>query len=120
MPDMQQTIDAVLTKVVSGDPRVPGVVAVVTDRERDIYVRAEGVRSLDGNVAMTPDTVCAIFSTTKAIVGTVCLQLVEEGKLDLDAPAKRYAPAIGELQVIDGFDHDGSPHAPPPHRGVRL
>jgi len=118
MPDMQHAIDAVLTEVVSGDSRVPGVVAVVTDRDRDVYVGAEGVRCIDGDRTMTPDTVCAIFSTTKAIVGTVCLQLVEEGKLDLDAPAKRYAPAIGELQVIDGFDHDGSPQLRAPKRDI--
>jgi methyl acetate hydrolase len=31
----------------------------------------------------TTDTVFAIFSTTKAITATACLQLVEEGKLDL-------------------------------------
>ncbi|WP_246525597.1 serine hydrolase domain-containing protein [Thalassovita aquimarina] len=37
------------------------------------------------------------------------LQCVEEGLLDLDAPAREYAPAIGELQVIDGFDAAGAP-----------
>jgi hypothetical protein len=45
--------------------------------------------------------VCAIFSTTKAIAGTVALMLMQEGSLDMDAPAKEYAPAIGELQVLD-------------------
>ena len=57
---------------------------------------------------MTTDTVFAIFSTTKAITGTAVLQCVEEGKLDLDAPAKNYAPDIGKLEVLDGFDADGS------------
>ena len=107
--EMKTAIDAILQEKVSGDPRVPGVVAVVTDRDRDIYVGAAGVRSLAGEGPMTPDTVCAIFSTTKAITGTVCLQLVESGELDLDAPARDYAPAIGELQVIEGFDDDGGP-----------
>ncbi len=118
MADLKQSIDAVLVDAVSGDPRVPGVAAVVTDRDRDIYVGAEGVRSLDSDVAMTSDTVCAIFSTTKAIAGTVCLQLVQEGKLDLDAPAKDYAPAIGELDVIDGFADDGSPRLRAPKRDI--
>lgn len=117
-PDMKTEIDAILTRMVSAEPRVPGVVAVVTDRERDVYVGAAGVRSLAGETPMSPDTVCAIFSTTKAIVGTVCLQLMQEGRLDLDAPAREYVPEIGELSVIDGFADDGTPRLRPPAREV--
>ena len=117
-PDMKTEIDAILMRMVSAEPRVPGVVAVVTDRERDVYVGATGVRSLAGETPMSPDTVCAIFSTTKAIVGTVCLQLMQEGRLDLDAPAREYVPEIGELSVIDGFADDGTPRLRPPAREV--
>lgn len=118
MGDLQAAADAVLEGVVSGDPRVPGVAAVATNREGDVYRGAAGVRVLGGEEAMTSDTVCAIFSTTKAIAGTACLQLVEDGKLDLDAPAKNYAPEIGDLQVLDGFDSDGDPILRPPKRDV--
>jgi CubicO group peptidase (beta-lactamase class C family) len=38
---------------------------------------------------MTIDTVFSMASTTKAITGTAVMQCVEEGKLDLDDPAKR-------------------------------
>ena len=116
--DMQSSIDGILDRVVADEPRVPGVVAVACDRERDLYVGAAGVRSTDADVPMSPDTVCAAFSTTKAIAGTVCLQLVEDGRLDLDEPARTYAPAIGELQVIDGFADDGSPKLRPPKRDI--
>jgi len=109
--------DAVVQSVVEGQPRVPGVVAMVTDRERNIYEGAAGERVLGGQ-AMTTDTVFAIFSTTKAITGTAVLQLVEEGKLDLDAPASRYAPDIGKLQVIEGFDAAGEPKLRAPRRPV--
>ena len=34
---------------------------------------------------------------------------MEKGELDLDAPAKEYAPKIGDLKVIDGFDNKGKP-----------
>lgn len=67
---------------------------------------------------MTLDSVFAIFSTTKAVGGTAVMQCVEEGLLDLDAPAKEYAPEIGELQVLDGFDSDGTPRLRPPKRDV--
>lgn len=104
-----QAADAVVQSVVTSDPRVPGVVAGVTDREHDLYLGTSGVRSLDGEQPMTADTVFAIFSTTKAITGTTALQLMEEGRLDLDAPAREYVPALGEVQVLDGFDDQGQP-----------
>lgn len=110
--------DAVLQGVVNGSPRVPGVAAIATDRTGNIYAGAAGERVLGEGAAMTTDTVCAIFSTTKALTGTLCLQLVEEGALDLDAPAKDYAREIGELQVLDGFGDDGTPHLRPPKRDV--
>ena len=110
--------DAILDGVVTSNPRVPGVVAMVTDRHRNIYEGAAGKRRLDQPADMTTDSVFAIFSTTKAITGTAVLQLVEEGKLDLDAPAKTYAPDIGRLQVIEGFDDKGEPRLRAPKRDI--
>jgi methyl acetate hydrolase len=117
--ELRSACDAVLQRVVSGSPRVPGVVAMATDRRGNIYEGAAGQRALGQDAAaMTVDSVFAIFSTTKAITGTAVLQLVEEGKLDLDAPAKTYAPEIGKLQVLEGFDADGSPRLRAPKRDV--
>jgi len=114
MSELTEALDAVLEGATTASPRVPGVAAVVCDRGGNLYEGAAGERVLGEGAAMAPDTVCAIFSTTKAITGTACLQLVEEGLLDLDAPAREYAPAIGELQVLDGFSEDGQPQLRPP------
>ena len=116
--DFRPAADAVLKGVVTSDPRVPGVVAMATDRKRTIYEGAFGKRRHDQDADMTTDNVFAIFSTTKAITGTAVLQLVEDDKLDLDAPAKNYAPEIGTLQVIEGFDDSGDPKLRPPKRDI--
>lgn len=115
---LKASADAILQKIVSGDRRVPGVVAMATDRNGNIYEGAAGKRVLGQNADMTTDSVFAIFSTTKAITGTAVLQLVEEGKVDLDAPAKTYVPEIGKLQVLDGFDGDGKPRLRAPKRDI--
>ncbi len=115
---LTETLDAVLQGAVSGSPGVPGVAAVVTDRGGNLYEGAAGERLLGGGEPMTPDSVCAIFSTTKAVAGTACLQLVEQGRLDLDAPAKNYVPELGEVQVLDGFDESGDPRLRAPKRDV--
>ncbi|TNE94939.1 methyl acetate hydrolase AcmB [Porticoccus sp.] len=98
--------------------RVPGVVAMVTDRQRNIYEGAAGKRSMDGDADMTLDTVFGHFSTTKAFTATAALQLLEEGLLDLDAPAEQYVPDIGKLAVIEGFDVKGDPVYRPPKRKI--
>ncbi len=116
--DLQKNIDQILDKITGLDNRVPGVVAMVTDRQNNIYEGARGVRNTGASDPMTTDTVCAIFSTTKAIGGTAVMQCVEEGLLDLDAPAKEYAPGIGELKVIEGFDNNGEPILRNPKRDV--
>ncbi|HEX5078004.1 MAG TPA: serine hydrolase domain-containing protein [Geminicoccaceae bacterium] len=116
--NLRPAADRVLQKVVSGKAPVPGVVAIATDRNGNIYEGAAGKRMLGGTADMTTDTVFAIFSTTKALTGTACLQLVEDGKLDLDAPAKNYAPEIGKIQVLEGFDSAGKPKLRPPKRDV--
>ncbi len=118
MSGLQEAIDAVLDEATNGSPRVPGVSAAVTDRDGTIYEGARGVRNMGTEEPFTPDTVCAIFSTTKAIGGAACLQLMESGELDLDAPAKEYIPRIGALQVLDGFDDDGQPRLRAPKRDI--
>jgi len=116
--DLRSGCDGILRNVVTVKDRVPGVVAMITDRSANIYEGAAGERILGSGPAMTTDTVFAIFSTTKAITGTAVLQCVEEGTLDLDAPAKTYVPDIGKLQVLEGFGADGKPKLRAPSRDI--
>jgi methyl acetate hydrolase len=116
--DLQTAADTILERCATGSPHVPGVVAVATDRHGNLYEGAAGSRVLGEDAAMTTDTVFAIFSTTKAIAGTAALQLMEEGRLDLDAPARTDAPDIGKLQVLEGFDDQGQPRLRPPAREI--
>ena len=115
--NLKSACDGVLQSVVTGKDCVPGVVAMITDRSANIYEGVAGERMLGSGQPMTADTVFAI-STTKAITGTAILQCVEEGKLDLDAPAKSYVPEIGKLEVLEGFDAGGKPKLRAPKRDI--
>ncbi|OUJ14243.1 serine hydrolase [Acetobacter sp. DsW_063] len=110
--------DAILERAVTANDRVPGVVAMATNRNEAFYEGAFGERSLGGGSAMTTDTVFRIFSCTKGVAGVAVMQLVEEGRLDLDAPAKNYVPEIGDVQVIEGFDAAGAPMLRAPKRDI--
>ncbi len=83
--------------------------AAVTTRDATIYESACGVRALGEDAAMTPDTVMWIASMTKPVTGVAAMQLVEQGKLSLDAPAAEVLPALGEVPVLEGWTPDGKP-----------
>jgi methyl acetate hydrolase len=118
--DRTGAIAAAADEVVArATPGVPGVVAGITDHERTLYLGSAGVRDLESGQEMTTDSVFAIFSTTKAVTGVTVLQLVEEGRLDLDAPASEYVPALGGVKVLDGFDEaSGAPVLRDPKRPI--
>lgn len=112
MSALNSRLDAILNRTTSTDDpegRVPGIVATVTRSDGTLYEGASGVRSTAHEAPMSIDTVFCMFSTTKAVTATAVLQCVEEGLIDLDAPASEYVPEIAELQVAEGVDADGAP-----------
>lgn len=36
------------------------------------------------------------------IASMACMQLVEQGKIDLDVPAEKYLPELGQVKLVDG------------------
>src|SRR5262245_34705273 len=73
--------------------RVPGAsVAVLHDGE--VITAAAGITNVTTGVALTEDTVMHIGSITKVFTATLAMQLVDEGKIDLDEPVVRYLPDL--------------------------
>ena len=116
---LTRRIDAILSEA-AADGAVPGVVAGVTSAEDDLYLGGFGERVLGGGQAMTPDTVGWIASMTKALTGAAAMQLVERGRLDLDAPAAGIVPYLDEVPVLEGFDDDGKPRTRPRRGAITL
>ena len=116
---LKDSADGILKAAVSrGD--VPGVVAGATTAEGTVYEGGFGERAAGGGTAMTPDTVGWIASMTKAVTGAAAMQLVEQGRLELDGPASAVIPYLGEVGVLEGFDGDGQPKTRPPNRPITL
>ena len=87
--------------------RIAGAVALTVDRGGVTYQSAAGHRAAGGTEAMTADTVFWVASMTKAIASVAALQLVERGKLCLDAPLSKLLPDLENLDVFDGPVADG-------------
>jgi methyl acetate hydrolase len=118
-PSLQEQIDTVFQDAVERD-EVPGVVAMAAAVDGPVYEGAFGLRSPGAGAAMTLDTVFRIASMTKAITSVAAMQLVEQGKLALDAPVPDIDPALARPQVLDGFDASGAPILRPARRPITL
>ena len=105
---MRSALDAVLDAGVASGA-VPGVVAIVVDSDGVRYLGSAGERSIGTGAVMTPDTVGAIFSMTKAVTGAAAMQLVEQGRIDLDAPMSALCPDRSNPVVLEGFNGAGQP-----------
>src|SRR5215469_5651794 len=112
-------IDRVLKEATErGD--VPGVVAMAATRDGPVYEGAFGKRALPDGAVMTPDTEFWIASMTKAVTSTAAMQLVEQGRLALDAPIASVLPELAAPQVLEGFDAAGEPRLRQARRPITL
>src|ERR1051326_6451904 len=73
--------------------QVPGVAVGLTYQDKDL-VAGFGVTNVNHPLPVNADTLFQIGSTTKTITATVAMRLVEQGKLDLDAPIRTYLPDL--------------------------
>ena len=69
-----------------------------------------GLADREANRAWGRDTLCITFSTTKGVTAVVCNRLIEQGRLDPDAPVATYWPEFaangkGAITVGDVLAH---------------
>ena len=77
------------------DSAFPGAVTAVGYRDSVVLLAAVGHYGADDRRPVTPETIYDLASLTKVIgLTTAAMMLVDEGKLDLDAPVQRYVPAF--------------------------
>src|SRR3954466_2003782 len=96
-------VDAALRAAVDRND-VPGVVALVVNRDRVLYQGTFGVADVDTKRPLRADALFRIASMTKPVTSLALMQLVEQGKLALDDPADKYLPELAGLKVIESFD----------------
>lgn len=83
---------------------VPGVVALIVDREGVLYQSAFGVADVATGRPLAADALFRIASMTKPVASVALMQLVEQGRLGLDDPAEKYLPELVGLKVVESFD----------------
>jgi len=71
--------------------RIPGVALAIVKGDRILYLKGYGQADPSGR-PVTPHTPFIIGSITKTFTALAIMQLVDAGKVELDAPVQRYIP----------------------------
>jgi CubicO group peptidase (beta-lactamase class C family) len=94
-------IDALLQSYVD-ELGFVGVSVVVARRGETVFVGHHGQRDREADLPMTADTIFRLYSTTKPIVATALMTLVDDGRLALTDPVATWIPAFATLRVLGG------------------
>jgi CubicO group peptidase (beta-lactamase class C family) len=86
---------------------VPGVVALVVNRDGVIYHEAFGKLNVAQNIDMPKDAIFRIASMTKPLTSIAIMMLVAEGKLSVDDEVGTYVPELAAPQVIAAAAEEG-------------
>lgn len=105
-------IDTSLQRLLK-DWKCAGFAVAVVQKDKVIYSKGFGLRDVNKNLPVTPNTVFAIGSSTKAFTSTLIGNLVAEKDVDITKPIRHYLPALefynntmnNEIQVQDLMCH---------------
>ncbi len=88
---------------------IAGQAVLVAHNGQVLYQGASGERDPAAHAPATIDTIFAAQSMAKLLTSTLVMQLVDQGKVDLDAPASRYVPDLPSawqtIHVRDFLNH---------------
>jgi len=84
-------IDALIEHSIQAD-QIPGMAIGIIRNNHIVYSKGYGVAQIGTSRTVTPQTVFQLGSDSKMMVGIAVMQLMQQGKIDLDAPVTRYLP----------------------------
>jgi CubicO group peptidase (beta-lactamase class C family) len=82
-------IDSTVNRLIEA-AHVTGAGVALFHDGKVVYLKTYGLRDVEKNMPLTPDSVMAAASLTKAAFATVIMRLVQRGTLDLDKPIEQY------------------------------
>ena len=98
-PLVARTVDSIVAVALKTFP-TPGVAVAVIQDGKVVVAKGYGVKKVGEAAPVTPVTRFGIASNTKVFTATALGMLVEEGKLEWDAPVIRYLP---QFAMYDPF-----------------
>ncbi|MCP4094495.1 MAG: beta-lactamase family protein [Planctomycetes bacterium] len=80
--------------------QIAGASAQIVRKGKVVYRGVHGELELGSGKPVEGDSLFRIYSMTKAVASAACMQLVEQGKLELDDPIHQYLPEWKDVTVL--------------------
>jgi len=100
LADVQERLRQAIAQTMYAQ-HVPSISLALVKGDRIVWAKAFGYMNLARSVSANEDTVYITGSMFKVVVASAVMQLVDEGKLDLDRPVNTY---LQGLQIPSRFD----------------
>lgn len=91
--DIAAAIDDIATQAIKAGGIASASIAVAKDG-KIILARAYGESNIEDDIRATPETVYRVGSVTKQFTAAAVMQLVQEGKINLDDDISKYLPGF--------------------------
>lgn len=99
MADSINNIKLAFAEACKDENKIPGAILAAIDRDGKMLIHeSAGKRQVGSSEAMKKDALHWMASCTKLITAIACMQLVEQGKLQLDEPIRSILPEISILE----------------------
>ncbi|KAF8649414.1 hypothetical protein AX16_005855 [Volvariella volvacea WC 439] len=112
--EAKDKIQSVLSLAVA-EKRTPSLWFGATNTEEDLFIATEGTRVLGdpSSGELDDDSIFWVCSQTKLMVTIAALQLIEQGRLNLDTHVGNILPELASPLVLDGRKESGEPRLRP-------
>ncbi len=93
---------------------ISGAVALIAKEDKILFHKAFGYSNRDKTDSMRTDHIFRMASMTKPITSTAVMQLVEQGKINLDDPVSKYIPEFSNQSVLTDWNSEDSTYSTVP------
>lgn len=82
---------------------IKGLDVIIKKDHKVIYRHKQGYNDYDCTRPVSENDLYYLYSCTKIVTMTACMQQVEAGKINLDAPVSEYLPEFANMKVADNY-----------------
>ncbi|MGV3485224.1 MAG: serine hydrolase [Planctomycetaceae bacterium] len=102
-PDYREAIARLQTAIryELDSKQLPAFSIAIVDGQRTVWAEGFGFQDADKKVPASADTIYRVGSVSKLFTDIAVMQLVDEGRLDLDAPVRQYLPTFSPDNPFD-------------------